>query len=254
MFTDLLSDPVVLLIVAVTFVGAIVKGATNMGLNLLAVPALAPIVGVPTAVLTIFIAKAVSDVVMLLESRTSEGLRPARRVMGFLVAGFLGVVLGTFLLAYLDRNLLFLILGSLLLLYLALETRRRALVIPPAQEKYWGPVAGGLSGVSQGLTGAAGPTTAIYMLSLDLTPREFVFLTSVIFIAINTGQIAGILYLDLYTEQRLIYAVVAFAPVMLGTWIGIRLRGRLSSRGFRNAILILLLLMALNMLRLGMGF
>ena len=111
MSKDLLSDPVVLLIVAVTFIGAIVKGATNMGLNLLAVPALAPIVGVPTAVLTIFIAKAASDVVMLLESRTSDGLRPARRVVGFLIAGFLGVVLGTFLLAYLDRNLLFLILG-----------------------------------------------------------------------------------------------------------------------------------------------
>ena len=254
MFADWITDPVILLIVAVTFAGAIVKGATNMGLNLLAVPALAPVVGVPTAVLTIFIAKAVSDVVMLLESRTSEGLRPARRVAGFLTAGFFGVVLGTFLLAYLDRNLLFLILGSLLLLYLALETRRRTLVIPPAQEKFWGPVAGGLSGVSQGLTGAAGPTTAIYMLSLNLTPREFVFLTSVIFIAINAGQIAGILYLDLYTKQRLVYALIAFVPVMAGTWIGIRLRGKLSSRGFRNAILILLLLMALNMLRLGLGF
>lgn len=249
-----LNEHIILLIVATTFLGATVKGAINLGLNLLAVPALAPVVGVPTAVLTIFIAKTVSDVVMLIESRDGDGVVEAKRVLGFIIAGFFGAALGTFLLAHLDRDMLFLILGSLLLTYLALEVRQHGIVIPPRQEKVWGPVAGGLSGISQGLTGAAGPTTAIYLLSLTLSPRQFVFLTSVIFLAIDAGQVGGILYLDLYTEQRLLYALIAFPPILLGTWLGIRLRGKLSTRGFRNAILLVLLLMALNMLRLGLGF
>jgi uncharacterized membrane protein YfcA len=38
---------------------------------------------------------------------------------------------------------------------------------------------------------------------------------------------------------------------LLGTWVGIRLRARLTSLGFRRMILIILTLMALNLLRLG---
>ena len=244
---------VVLLIVGSTFAGGIIKGATNLGLNLLAVPALAPIVGVPTAVLTIFIAKTVSDVVMLLESRGADGFREARRVSGFLIAGFTGVFAGTMLLASLDRTILFLILGGFLLSYVLLQARERILAIPPGHERVWAPIAGGLSGLCQGVTGAAGPTTAVYMLSLRLTPREFVFLTSVIFLTIDAGQFAGILYMDLYDATRLFYAAVAFVPVMAGTWVGIRLRNRLSSKGFRRAILAILFVMGLNLLRMGVG-
>jgi uncharacterized membrane protein YfcA len=245
---------IILLIIGTTFAGGIIKGATNLGLNLLAVPALAPFIGVAGAILTIFIAKTVSDVVMLFESRGTDGVRDARRVSGFLVAGFAGVFAGTMLLAYLDRQVLFLILGGFLLIYLLLQARDRPLAIPSGHERVWAPIAGGLSGLCQGLTGAAGPTTAVYMLSLRRTPREFVFLTSVIFLAIDAGQLAGILYMDLYDTTRLYYAAVAFVPVMAGAWIGIRLRNRLSSGGFRKAILTVLFVMGLNLLRMGAGW
>lgn len=250
------SDAALILsvIVVTTFLGGVVKGATNMGLNLLAVPALAPLIGVPAAVLTIFLSKSVSDVVLLIESRGEQGLREGKRVTGFLAAGLLGALAGTFLLASLDRSILFLVLGVSLILYVALDAMQRPIRIPPGQEKIWAPIAGGASGLSQGLTGAAGPTTAIYMMSLDLTPREFIFLTSVIFLAIDAGQVIGIVALDLYDGQRLLYAGTAFMPVMLGTWLGMRLRRRLSSRGFRNAILALMFVMGLNLLRLAAGF
>lgn len=238
-------------IVIATFLGAIVKGATNLGLNLLAVPALAPLIGVPAAVLTIFVPKLFSDIVMLIESRGERGIREGARVMSFLVTGLIGAFVGTMLLAYLNRTVLFIVLGVTLIVYVTLDAARRPIRIPPGQERWWGPIAGGASGMSQGLTGAAGPTTAIYMLSLDVTPREFVFLTSIIFLVIDMGQITGILYLDLYDTQRLLYTATAFVPVMLGTWIGIRLRGRLSSRGFRNAILVVMFLMGINVLRMA---
>lgn len=242
---------ILLVIAGATFLGAIAKGAVNLGLNLLAVPAMAPLVGVPTAVLTIFIGKALSDFVLVYESRAEDALTESRRVLPVLLLGCAGAVGGTALLAHLDREILFVLLGGVILVFVALDYAGRAIAIPPGQERYWAPIAGLVSGVSQGLTGAAGPTIAIYMLSLKLTPREFVFLTSVIFIAINAGQFAGILYLELYTETRLFYAVVALAPILLGTWVGIRLRARLTSLGFRRIILLILTLMALNLLRLG---
>lgn len=244
---------VLLVIAGATFVGAIAKGAVNLGLNLLAVPAMAPLVGVPTAVLTIFIGKALSDFVLVYESRASDAWAESKRVLPFLFLGCIGAVGGTALLAHLNREILFILLGGVILLFVALDYAGRAITIPPGQERFWAPIAGLVSGVSQGLTGAAGPTIAIYMLSLKLTPREFVFLTSVIFIAINGGQFAGILYLDLYTDTRFFYAVVALVPILLGTWIGIRLRARISSLAFRRLILLILTLMAFNLLRLGLG-
>lgn len=244
---------ILLLIAGTTFLGAIAKGATNLGLNLLAVPALAPLVGVPTAVLTIFVGKALSDIVMVWESRTHDALVESKRVWPFLLLGCGGAVAGTALLAHLDRQVLFLVLGGVILVFVGLDLSNRPISIPQSQERFWAPAAGLISGISQGLTGAAGPTIAIYMLSLRLTPREFVFLTSVIFVAINIGQLGGILYLGLYDTTRMLYAAAALVPIMLGTWVGIKMRYRLSVRGFRRAVLVLLAIMALNLLRLGVG-
>lgn len=244
---------ILLVIAGATFLGAIAKGAVNLGLNLLAVPAMAPLVGVPTAVLTIFLGKVLSDFVLVYESRANDALAESKRVLPFLLLGCVGAAGGTALLAHLNRDILFILLGGVILVFVALDYAGRAIVIPSGQERYWAPVAVLVSGVSQGLTGAAGPTIAIYMLSLKLTPREFVFLTSVIFIAINAGQFVAILYLDLYTETRVFYAVAALLPILFGTWIGIRLRARLTSLGFRRVILLILTLMALNLLRLGVA-
>jgi hypothetical protein len=69
---------IILLIIGTTFAGGIIKGATNLGLNLLAVPALAPFIGVAGANRAERTAFGTRGAFRVFSSRGSPGCSPER--------------------------------------------------------------------------------------------------------------------------------------------------------------------------------
>ena len=107
-----------LLFVALTAiaVGALVKGMTGVGLPLLAVPAIAAFTSVEEAVVLMIIPTFGSNLWLVVTHRRFASLLAAHRA--FLIAGFLGGILGTFVLVAIDDRWLKLTLAVWLALYL----------------------------------------------------------------------------------------------------------------------------------------
>jgi uncharacterized protein len=241
------------MIVVATFVGAVVKGVTTIGLAMIAVPLIALLLDVQTAVLSIFLSRILSDIAMLLESRRGFAWGLALRLRSFIAAGAIGVAGGTYLLSTLSGPWLHVFLGVTILVFVLHQAYGRPVAFAVERQSAWASVFGLAAGTTQGLTGIGGPYSAIYLYSLRLEPRQFVFLSMVIYLILDLGQLAAIVYLGLYDATRLLYALVAIPPVMLGTWLGIRLRSRLPPEKFRVALLVLLAASGVTLMLRGTG-
>lgn len=243
---DSLAALVIIFVAALA--GAFVKGVTTMGLALIAVPIIALILDVQTAILSLFLSKFLSDITMLYESKRGLAWRSSFRLGPFIVAGIIAIPGATFLLAKAAGPWLYVVLGVSILLFVAYQLRPKAFIINVKHEAGWGVAFGAAAGATQGLTGVGGPYTAMYLYSLGTATNEFVFLSSVIYLLLDFSQLGAILYLDLYDRTRLGYAVLTIVPVMLGTWLGIRVRSRLNAAAFKRALLVLLAISAASLL------
>lgn len=91
--------------------GAVVKGATGMGLPLVALPVLASVFGLQHAVGILAITQALTNSMQMWQFRAARQDMRLRFLPLFLVAGGVGVVLGTWLLRTLPERVLILSLG-----------------------------------------------------------------------------------------------------------------------------------------------
>jgi uncharacterized membrane protein YfcA len=249
--TDRLAPIVVILFAA--FMAGAVKGITTMGLGLIAVPIIALFLDVQTAVLSLFASKFLSDVVMLLDSKQDLAWRSALRMVSFVVSGAIAIPVATYLLATLSGKYLQVFLALTILGFVMGQLSSTPKLLVLLGERDLGAGFGLVAGASQALTGVGGPYTAMYLYTLRLTASEFVFLSSIVYLLFDCSQLAAILYLDLYDRSRLAYATMTIAPVMAGTWLGIRVRRRLNPRVFRSALLTLLAASAIGLLLRALG-
>ncbi len=229
-------------IVTAAFAGAIIKGVTTLGLALFAVPLISLVLDVQTAILSLFLSKFVSDVAMLVNATKGSSWQLSRRVVAFIAVGFVSIPFATLLLAAAKGPWLYLFLAASIVVFVGFQLRPVRTAAGASSSRAWTWGCGFAAGASQGLTGAAGPYAAMYLYGQGLKTNEFVFLSSVIYLVFDFSQLAAILYTGLYDTTRFFFAVVTIAPVMAGTYLGIRLRRTLNEEQFRKALLLLLLL------------
>jgi len=74
-----------------------------------------------------------------------------------------------------------------------------------------------------------------------------VFWLTASFFAGGVAQVLSYYRLGLYSTMLLIYAVVTFVPVVVGTLIGFWIQDRLPSARFRRLVLLLVLASGLNL-------
>ena len=101
--------------------GAVVKGATGMGLPLVALPVLTAFFGLQHAVGLMTIPIIVTNIWQVWRFRSEAGSARLSFMPWFLVAGAIGIGIGTWALTALPERFLVLTLGIILLIYVALR-------------------------------------------------------------------------------------------------------------------------------------
>jgi uncharacterized membrane protein YfcA len=160
----------------------------------------------------------------------------------FLVGGALGVPIGVSILGWANAEHMRVGIGVILIVYAAYSLLRPQL--PPAKSaNAWADgTVGFLNGVLGGMTGLAGIIVIIWC-GLRGWPKDvqrtvfqpfavFVFLLSAAWLGMR-GEVS----LD-----TLKLFVIGLPILLLGTWAGLKLYGRLDEAGFRRVVLVLLLL------------
>jgi len=241
-----LSGSTIALVALIVFGAATVKGVAGLGFPLIAVPLVATIIGPPAAVVLIAVPTVASNLFMVSQG---GGSMVRLRQLAWLIAGLLaGTAVGARLLRDISPTLLAVILGVIGVGYAGTALLRLPLRLPAAPGPGVSLVVGAVTGVIGGATTIYAPLVSAYVDTLRLARDEFVFWVTALFLIGTATQVLVYVQAGIYRGSLLSLALLLCLPMLVGTWIGTRLRGRLPEDRFRTLVLLLIFLSGANLL------
>ena len=227
--------------------GAISKGATGMGMPLIAIPFLASSLGLQHAIAVLLIPILVSNATQLYRFRHARHEARLSFLPPMLVTCAIGVAGGTWFLTATPERGLEVTLGTLLLAYLALRLSKPHFVVGPEAATRWGKLAGLGAGLLHGATGISAPIGVTFIHAMRFARDTHVYAVSAMFLVLAVVQapalaIAGVLRLD-WLAQGVFALIPTFLMMPVGQWLA----GKLSPAAFDKMILVFLGLIGLKM-------
>ncbi|MEM9049253.1 MAG: sulfite exporter TauE/SafE family protein [Pseudomonadota bacterium] len=226
--------------------GGILKGATGAGAPVVAVPIIALIYDVPTAV-TVLMAPNLLSNVWQGWSHRAHLLQPGF-VARFAGGGAVGAVLGTWMLASFSSSLLTTLTGIVVWLYIALRLARPGWRLGAAAAGSLALPVGVVAGALQGAAGVSAPVSMGFLNAMRLERAAFVATISVFFMAMTLVQIPALVLAGLMGWERMALSLAAMVPILLCMPLGAWLARRLSAAFFDRVILALLGLIGLRLI------
>ena len=245
---ELGSISIWLLVVVLTAItlGSLIKGMTGLGLPLIAVPAIASFTSVEEAVVLMILPVFGSNLWLVGSHRRFAPLLAAH--WPFMLAGFVGGILGTFLLVAIDDRWLKLILAVWLALYLLQLVLGDALGFFFRAKGAASALVGLAAGTIQGATGVSAPIVAPYFHGRQVDPTAYAFLIAAAFLTSGSAQLLAAFGKQLFDAERLTLGLLALIPTLIFTQIGMRCAGMISAAVFRKIILVLFILMEIKLI------
>lgn len=239
--------PDLLLILVVASFSFFVKAITGFGGPLLAIPVLAPVIGVEHAVVALSLANLTSNILLMTQNRAgAAATRPLLiRILG---AGAVAAILGTIMLVRLDDRVLYGLLATSVFAYVTLALARPELRLRSETGRRLAIPVGVLGGFIHGATANSGTVFGTFLHSLGLDRREFVFAITTIFFTLSALQVGTLVSLGAFGEDRWLEAAVTILPIFVVTPLGTRVAGRLAAHTFGRVVLLMLAVAGVRLL------
>ena len=219
-------------------VAMLAKSATGLGYPLVAIPIVAAVAGLETAVVVVTLPNAVAN--LLVGWRTRHARSETRDVFVLSATSALGAVAGTFVLVSAPERPLLIVLATAVLLFVIRSLWFGDIAVPPEVARRASPAVGVAAGIMQGAVGVSGPIIGSWFYAYRLPRDAYILSLSVLFLITGVAQIATLASIGAYNSDRLIAAAVGFGPVLAVLPVGEHLRARLSGAQFDRAVLALL--------------
>jgi len=214
------------------------KSATGLGYPLIAIPILAPLTGIETAVAVVTLPNAAAN--MLVGWRTRHARSESRDVPVLSATSAVGAVFGAFILVSAPERPLLLVLAATVLLFVIRSLWFEEFSLSPAAGRRGSPLVGAATGLMQGAVGVSGPIIGSWLYAYRLPRDAYIFSLSVLFLLAGAAQIATLASIGAYSGDRLTASAVGLGPVLAVLPAGEHLRARLSGPQFDRAVLALL--------------
>jgi uncharacterized membrane protein YfcA len=255
----------VVAVLAVVFLGGLVKGTAGFGYAIVSTAVLATLFSPTVAVVVMILPMLVGNLRLLGELDRAEIPRCIARFWPYVLAAAVGTLVGMALLGRIPRPVLAAGLGLFTLAYVAAS--QPWVAIPGqawARDRCFRP--GTVAKVGMGLVsgfvfGASNAAVQIvaYLDSLDLDRSTFVGVLAMILVGISTLRLAAAWSLGLFASgatgaTALVgLSAVAALPGLVGVAVGQRLRRRLPDRYVTAGALLLLTVIGVKLLADGLG-
>ncbi|MXX88440.1 MAG: sulfite exporter TauE/SafE family protein [Boseongicola sp. SB0677_bin_26] len=245
-------DPNLLLLATTAILlGGFLKGATGAGAPVVGVPILASIFDVQLAVAVFSVLNLFSNVWHSYAYRKHLG--PFRLVYGFAMAGSVGAIAGSVLLASLPTDVLMASLAAMVLAYILLRLFQPDWVLSRSAGMRLVPYVGIAGGLMQGAGGISAPVSVTFLNAMRLSREEFIATISVFFVTMSVVQIPSLAYLGILTIDHTLMAMAATIPMFLSMPIGELAARYMSKAVFDRVILALLAVIAVRLIWMSVG-
>lgn len=245
-------NPETLATVALAFlVAGCVKGAIGMGLPTIAVAIMGAELGLREAIPVLLVPSLVANI---WQSARPGPLGPLLRRFGLInAASGLGIWFGTMVLFRVDPTLLAALLGAVIIVYALVNLMAVELTMTPRQERALAFPVGLVSGVLTGATGSLLLPNIVFLQALRLKRDTFIQATGLTLLIGTVVWGAALLGEGAMDAAGWLLSALALLPTLLGMAFGQWLRPRIPEARFRTGVYVLLLLLAANLIRNGLG-
>ena len=219
-----------------------VRSAAGFGAGLIAIPMLAFILPVSTAV---SVASVFTTLASIEQVRREWRQIAWRQFTVIFLYSMAGIGLGLYFIKLLDEDIMRRSLGIFMILYSvyalwAVDTSR---LLPRRWHGVLGAGAGIVGGLFSALFGAgAGPIYVVYFDILRLEKAAFRATMSAVVLFGGAARIAGYGSLGFYESSTIALLAIGIPLVIVGSWLGDRLVYRLSARSFSRLVAAIMLL------------
>ena len=236
----------IIAILATYLFAATAKGVTGLGFSTTCLPILALLVGLKDALPLVVIPSIFSNIIVMRQvGRFGETLK---RFWPMLLALLPGLVLGLWILAYVDGRLAGAILGVMMLVWCAFSFAKPELSLGAHLERPLAPITGLITGTINGITGSQVMPMVPFVMMLRLERNLFLQAVNCSFTLSSLVMILGLAKLGLFLWEDVLISLIGVCFVMIGLSLGAAIRGRLSETLFRQGILVMLSLMGLGLI------
>jgi uncharacterized protein len=235
---------VVIIVVAIS-VGAFLTGATGGGLPQIAIPVMAPFIGVEHAVVIMAIPGIVSNTWLAYHHR--EEYPRTRDLPSLVWLSVVGAVVGTVALKSLDGRALSAVLVVVIVAYVVVVLVHPGFHLPARLTRVTSPPVGLVGGVLQGSTGISGPLLTTYLHGFQLLPRAYILSLAVLFGVGAVVQAVTLAFVGLYTGLLLVESLLVLLPIAAFQPVGSWASTRLSRTTFQRVTLVLVAASAVSL-------
>lgn len=229
--------------------GAFSKGATGMGLPLIAVPIMAGFLGAQQAVIVITIPNMVSNFWVAWSYRS--GVHGVPGLLWAILSGAVGVAAGTWFLATSDERMLNLVLAACVGAYLALLAFRIEIRFTGRLGRVLSPLIAAAAGVSQGAAGMSSAVVAAWVHAFRLEKEAYIFAVSTMFLGLTVMHFLFVAAAGLFDPQRLGQGALALVPIAIFLPLGMRVTRYIGKEWFNRVIVGLIVVMEVKLLWQG---
>ena len=233
--------------IAALFVAGSVKGLVGMGLPTTALGILTLTIDPRTAIALILFPMLITNAWQMISS--GHILRTVRRYWPFSSVLVLGVGATAYLTASAPDAFLLTALALVILLFVGLSWTDRIPELPDRFDSFSQVTAGAFGGVIGGLTAAWASPIGVYLTAKRVDKDEFVRASGFLIFLGSIPIFWAYAHLGLFSGPMATTSAIMIVPAMLGLSLGTMMRKRLNGDAFKNAVLVVFVLLALNLLR-----
>lgn len=216
------------------------QGAAGFGLPIVVMPALINLFGVSTASAIVALVATAQAPIFVIRYRRDLNIKV---MIPLIVAAYLGIPIGVYLVPRVDSDLVAGALGLILLLYALYAWFTPQL--PELSHSAWAYLFGFFSGILAGAYTIGSVAVIIYATSRRWPLAEFKANLQAYFLIINTFLIVNHAVAGNLTEEVWRSSLVALPVAMLALFAGFTMDRYLSGPRFRRLVLLLLVVMGL---------
>ena len=232
----------ILVLAVIVFWSSITHGSIGFGFGMIATPLLALYTDIQTAIVFLLLpTMAVNIVSILSEGKFFEALGKYWFIIFLMV---IGSVIGTVILVYSNSEFFKLLLAFIIFVYLIQSFVKIEATFVSKYPKSSTYGLGIFGGILSGLTNVVAPLMIMYTLELKYTRKDTIQLSNLCFLFTKIGQVIVFIYLGTFTSTTLELSVVSIFVVLIGMFLGIKIKKRIDAKFYTKILKILLFIIA----------
>jgi len=217
-----------------------------MGFSTICLAILANAIELKTAISIVVIPSLISNLMVMIEAKN---FRISLKTFSWMLLMTIpGMALGLQLLRQNNSDASLMVLSAVLIIYGSWGLANRNFRISNQLIPRLNPLVGLITGTINGATGSQIFPIMPYLLSLNLEKEVVVQTINLSFTLSSLIMLGSLFAMGSLDSKSLLSYSLGLVPVMLGVWLGGRVRKRLSESAFRKAVMLLIIVLGMLLL------